>query len=370
MIRMIHQPTNPKRQRGTRTRLPRLRFGLAWLATTLVVALATGCAGGPWSSRAAPDVHPLKAKRAEEAGKLFGDERDRSEFAAAQFAWRQNDVEGCRELLEKVLKRNPGHRDSGLLLAELLLVEQQPEQARKQLQQVLAQHPNDAEALHAMGLLLEAEEKPAEAHAYFVRASQAAPENAEYRLSCQAAAERLPPPNEAAAIASDDKVPDHEVSNDRETVQLAASESPTPAAPKSWLEETDAALAADQLDAARDHVREAQRSSPHDETIAVSAAVLAIKHDELELAVEFAQAGAAAFPDAAGIYRALGTAQYRLGDLEPAKTSFERAISLDKSHPLSYFLLGSTMKRLGQTAAAEAYFRQAERLDPRYAARR
>ena len=367
MISMIHQLTNPKRLGGTRTHLPRLRFGLVrFAATALFVALATGCAGGPWSSRAAPDVHPLKAKRAEEAGKLFGDGRDRSEFAAAQFAWRQNDVQGCRELLEKVLKRNPGHRDSGLLLAELLLVEQHPDEARRCLEQVLLHHPNDAEALDAMGLLLEAEDKPAEAHAYFVRASQAAPENAEYRLSCQAAAERSQPPSEAAAIVSDDKVSDREASNDHETVRLAASEAPT----KSWLEETESALAADQLDAARGHVREAQRSSPHDETIAVSAAVLAIKHDELELAVEFAQAGAAAFPDAAGIYRALGTAQYRLGDLEPAKTSFERAISLDKSHPLSYFLLGSTMKRLGQTAAAEAHFRQAERLDPRYAARR
>jgi tetratricopeptide (TPR) repeat protein len=104
--------------------------------------------------------------------------------------------------------------------------------------------------------------------------------------------------------------------------------------------------------------------------VAGAACVSAIKHDELELAVEIAQSGIKAFPESAGLYRALGTAQYRLGDLTEAKAACEQALSLDKAHPLSYFLMGSTLKKLGQTEAAEQYFRQARQLDARYSARR
>lgn len=352
---------------------------LALLAPLLL--LATGCAGGPWASRNVPDVHPIKAQRAKEAGKHIGDQRDRSEFEAAKFAWQQNDAQGARELLEKLLKRNPGHREAGLLMAELLLVEQQPDQAQEQLKHVLARHPDDAEALHAMGLLLEAQNKLPEAQVYFRRASQAAPGKHEYRLSRDAAAERLQRPESGEALVSD------------EPVQLASNEAPaetralaqqasqpssrrneqrpgTKSTSESWLDKAETALAAGQTEAARFEIRQAQQADATDAKIPLSAAILALKHDELELAVEIAQTGIKRFPESAGLYRTLGAAQYRLGEFKSAKDSFERAISLDKSHPLSYFLLGSTLKKLDQSEAAEAYFRQAERLDPRYSARR
>jgi tetratricopeptide (TPR) repeat protein len=348
----------------------------------LPLLFATGCAGLPWSSQGAPDVHPIKVQRAKEAGKHFSDQRDRSEFEAAKFAWRHDDAQGCRELLEKLLKRNPGHREAGLLMAELLLVEEQPEEAREQLKRVLAANPNDAEALHAMGLLLEAGDKLAEAQAFFDRAAQAAPHNHEFRMSRDAVAKRLQRPAEDESSLGDDSfqlvsdeappeadpaAPTVEGPSSRRTETLAPS---TKSASESWLELADAAIAAGQPEIARFHFRQARESAPDDAAVPLSAAILAIKRDELELAVEIAETGIKSFPDSAGLYRTLGAARYRLGEYKSAKASFERAISLDKSHPLSYFLLGSTLKKLDQSEAAEAYFRQAERLDPRYSARR
>ena len=70
-------------------------------------------------------------------------------------------------------------------MAELLIVQQQPDDARRQLSQLAASHPEDPRALHAMGALLEAEGKPHEALAWFQRAALLAPDNQEYRLSCQ-----------------------------------------------------------------------------------------------------------------------------------------------------------------------------------------
>jgi tetratricopeptide (TPR) repeat protein len=389
----------------------------------LVALLAAGCAGGAWSSRRVPDVYPIKAQRSIEVGKHLGDERDRSEFEAAKFAWRQDDVEGCRDLLGNLLERNPRHREGGLLMAELLLVEQQTEQAREQLKQVLAHHPDDGEALHAMGLLLDAENRPAEAQVYYRQAAKAAPNNREYQISCEAAdqanasalaSDRTPlsseqtqmaaveestPPTTAQAASSrrikrpteggadqPSSPPLFRGADEVEFVSVVAtdetdrSEEPNrPAklpkgelAPSSkrLIAQGDSALGSGARDSARRLFREAQHAAPDDPRASLGACVSAIKHDELELAVEIAQSGIIAFPESAGLHRALGTAQYRLGDLPAAKAAFEQAISLDKAHPLSYFLMGSTLKKLGQTEAAEQYFRQARQLDARYSARR
>jgi Flp pilus assembly protein TadD len=392
----------------------------------LVALLAAGCAGGAWSSRRVPDVYPIKAQRSKQVGKHLGEERDRSEFEAAKFAWRQDDVEGCRDLLGKLLERNPRHREGGLLMAELLLVEQQTEQAREQLKQVLAHHPDDGEALHAMGLLLDAENRPAEAQVYYRQAAKAAPNNREYQISCEAAdqenasalaSDRIPlsseqmqmpaveesaprPTPTTAQAASSRRIkrpaeggidqstapPLFRGADEVEFVSVVATDEPDrreepnrpakmtsgelAASSKRLIAEGDSALGSGARDSARRSFREAQRAAPDDPRASLGACVSAIKHDELELAVEIAQSGIIAFPESAGLHRALGTAQYRLGDLPAAKAAFEQAISLDKAHPLSYFLMGSTLKKLGQTEAAEQYFRQARQLDARYSARR
>ena len=61
----------------------------------------------------------------------------------------------------------------------------------------------------------------------------------------------------------------------------------------------------------------------------------------------------------------LGAAQYRLGNYNAAQVAIGQALSLDKSDALTYFLMGSTLARLGQNQAAERQFSEAARLDPR-----
>ena len=45
----------------------------------------------------------------------------------------------------------------------------------------------------------------------------------------------------------------------------------------------------------------------------------------------------------------------------------KQALLLDKGNPLSYFLMGCTLVKLGEQPAAEEFFRQARQLDPKYA---
>lgn len=385
------------------------------LCAAVALAASTGCAG--WSSfgPGVPDVKPQKAKRARETARLMCEQRDRGELQAAQFALQQGDVAGSQEMLERVLKRDPKNYEAALLMAEVLILQQQPEEARRQLEQLVSRHPQDPRVLHAMGSLLEAEEKPQEALSYFERASRLAPDNHEYRISCQTAGagpasnlvRQTPaaPRGESAgstessasssrrtsadfAVATDREEDDPAVAGNGALLASAKDEAdlpplpaaqtpPAPIAPAAGSPEADqlleygrAALAAGSRREARECFRRARRAAPKESKIPIAAAVTALKHDELELAVEIVQDGLDSFPNSAGLHRLMGVARYRLGDLDAAKASFEQSLSLDKSNPLSYFLMGSTLKKLGQTEAAEQSFREARRLDPRYGARR
>lgn len=380
----------------------------------VAIVLVTGCATWGPSGSKLPDVKPERLKRSKESAARIRDQRDRGEFQAAQFAFQQGDIDGARELLERVLKRDPHHLEAGMLLAELMILEQQPDQASAQLKQILARHPQHPGALHAMGSLLEAEGKPQEALAYFHEASRLAPDNQEYKLSCQTSGQRavansalpdeLPAataPRTAAAKLESSRRISPEASIRATEPEMATAETRgsevrlistggkpsssegSPAAPpkdehnfrepvneaQQLIDDGAKALAADSRQNARDCFLRARRAAPKDPKIPIRTGVLALKHDELELAIEIAEDGIRAFPESSGLFRILGTAQYRLGQLDAAKASFEQSLSLDKSNPLAYFLLGSTLKKLGQTEAAERNFRQARQLDPRYPAR-
>lgn len=140
-----------------------------------------------------------------------------------------------------------------------------------------------------------------------------------------------------------------------------------PDAANKLLAKGDAALSADAVDSAHRFFRQAQQAARQEPQVAISAAVMAMRHDELELAAEVAGDGLKAFPRSAGLYRVLGTVRYRLGDYPAARQALEEAIALDNSQALSYFLMGSTLLKLGQPEAAERHFQQARRLDARYA---
>jgi Tfp pilus assembly protein PilF len=103
-------------------------------------------------------------------------------------------------------------------------------------------------------------------------------------------------------------------------------------------------------------------ANPH---AVVRAGVLALRYEQPELAIQVLKPAQSRFSDSAALERTLGMAHYRKGDFPAAQTSLERAISLDKSHALSYLLMGCTLEKLGQTQAAAAHLDQARRLDPR-----
>ncbi|GAB6165857.1 hypothetical protein JCM19992_18570 [Thermostilla marina] len=66
-------------------------------------------------------------------------------------------------------------------------------------------------------------------------------------------------------------------------------------------------------------------------------------------------------------YQTRALALWRAGRLAQAKRDLDVAISLDKHNPLSYFLLGCVQAELGQQREAEANYRLAASLEPRFA---
>jgi len=118
------------------------------------------------------------------------------------------------------------------------------------------------------------------------------------------------------------------------------------------------------------YFQQATALKPDDPQIPISAAISALRHNQPDVAVVLLEPSLERFPDSAAACRILGAAHYRLGDYESSQVTLQQALSLDKSSALSYFLMGCTLVKLGRPAAAETHFRQAGRLDPKYALRR
>ena len=91
-----------------------------------------------------------------------------------------------------------------------------------------------------------------------------------------------------------------------------------------------------------------------------------LRANQPKVAVELLTPAAKQFPNSAAVHRMLGVAHYRMGDYKSSQVALQQALSLDKSSALSYLLMGCTLAKLGQKEAAEAHFRQARTLDPRY----
>ncbi len=114
------------------------------------------------------------------------------------------------------------------------------------------------------------------------------------------------------------------------------------------------------------YFQEAMSLRPDDPQIPADAAVCALRHNQPALVVSLLEPLLEVFPDSAAIRRILATAYYRLGNYQSSQVVLGQALSLDNSSALSYFLMGCTLVKLGQPAAAETCFRQARSLDPRY----
>jgi tetratricopeptide (TPR) repeat protein len=132
------------------------------------------------------------------------------------------------------------------------------------------------------------------------------------------------------------------------------------------LQKGQMALAEGSPPTALEFFHQAAAIRPDNPQIPISAAAAALRTNHPAVAVELLIPVAKQFPKLAAVHRMLGAAHYRLGDYKSSQVSLQQALSLDKSSALSYLLMGCTLAKLGQAEAAEAHFREARALDPRY----
>jgi tetratricopeptide (TPR) repeat protein len=325
------------------------------LVLTVVQMGLSGCATIKRMALNTDDIAVKQAQRTADAVQAFETQRDFAQFQAAQAGWREGNLKACRESLDQILERNPKFYEAQLLYAEVLLSQEKYDDAKAHLELALAEKSDDARSQHMMGLLLQAQGNAAEALVYYRRAAELDPENEQYEQSCQAAvadsAERQVRHDQPAGT---DAVPRKLPQPTEKAVSIDAA-----------LGDAERALVGGDLDKARVFLSKAvslDAASPH---TPVRAGVLALRYEQPELAIQVLKPAQGRFPDSAALERTLAMAQYRKGDFAAAQTSLEHALSLDKSHALSYLLMGCTLEKLGQTEAAGAHLDQARRLDPR-----
>jgi tetratricopeptide (TPR) repeat protein len=142
-----------------------------------------GCAGGfqLWK----PVVENAAVERTERERDMiedFSQRRDDAQYQAALQSWASGDPRSCRELIEKVLERNPKHKEARQLMADLYLDEGSQEAAKEILDQLLIEFPNDAPIHHSLGLLYEAMNNSDASLRHLGRAVELEPENELYRI--------------------------------------------------------------------------------------------------------------------------------------------------------------------------------------------
>jgi len=212
------------------------------------------------------------------------------------------------------------------------------EEARKTLVRLLARNPQHAEAQRLLAVVQRA-------------AGEAGEESRVVAASGVGEA-----PAKAVPAGWDDE--DENADTDRADRARAA------------LASAEAALRKGAPELALQRMRAAWATHPQDPQIPISGAALLLRHHQPQAAVALLCEAAERFPRSAAVYRMLGVGYYRLGDDQASQVALQQALSLDKSSALSYFLMGCTLAKSGQSEAAAAHFRQAELLDPRYGVER
>jgi protein O-GlcNAc transferase len=299
----------------TRGRVVRAPVGHAALLVA-AVAILSGCSSITKKVGTDQDVHKLRKARDEEITRDFEARRNHAQHQAAITRLRHNDVATARGMLETILARDPEYLPSRLALAELLLDANQLDEALQHAQFVVKRAPQDGAARHVEGLILEMLGRTDEALASFQQAVDGDPNNELYRLSFETSAE---------AIAS-------------------TAEQPRP-----------------QL---------ASYASTHDIETTLQAATAALERNAPEESIRLLSAALKDAPDDVRLLRTLGASHYRRGEYGRAQVVLAKAVSLDATDPLSYFLLGATLRRMGQTTDADRHLATAAKLDPRYATSR
>jgi predicted Zn-dependent protease len=146
------------------------------------------------------DHAEVHAEQSAEMVATFETKRDQAQFEAARVRWREGDLPGCREQIDKLLARSPKHRGGRLMRAELRLYENKAEAALPDLEALAADSPKDAEVIHLYGLVLEALGRDAESLTQLQRATELAPHSEVYAASYQLAQEMSGDPTNRATV--------------------------------------------------------------------------------------------------------------------------------------------------------------------------
>jgi tetratricopeptide (TPR) repeat protein len=259
------------------------------------------------------------------------------------------------------------------LRAEVHLALGEADDARRLVEQALTQMPAQAELESLLARICQVPENSTEPVAHNPSAAPPRSSRKVHPASYDAGAKRPGRTHDDPAPIADDERIDRPASPGTSTsaARSASSASPEAKRAQTSVEETlrrgETALAADTPTVARSYFQRAIAAAPDDESVAVSAAVAALRHNHPDLAAQLAQSSLPRWPKSAALFRTLGMAEYRLEHWQAAQAALRQALSLDNSHALSYFLLGCTLRKLGQDQEAERNFRQARQLDSRYA---
>lgn len=351
------------------------------LLLALVLPWANGCQSLSSWKQVTKETRPTHKQRQADVAQHIGRQRDVAEYRSALDAYQQGDLARCRAALEPMLKRNPDHLEGQLLLAETLAADGRAAEAAEQLQAVAKRHPRDARVQYTLGMLWDAKGDSKQALECYQRAAQEEPQNEVYQISYRTAARAagVTVPVEVAAAAAEPKgtasteiaLAGHQESAEKSDSPGAnkpsgRTETKTPPAADPRLSAAVASLRQGADATALEQFRELITASGGNSQVVLSAAVAALQANRPEMAIALIMPALDQTPPSAALYRALGTAHYRRGDYSASQTALQQALSLDNSSALSYFLMGCTLSKLGQTAAAEEHFRQAQKRDPRF----
>jgi tetratricopeptide (TPR) repeat protein len=294
------------------------------------------------------------------------EKREHAELLAAHQRWQQKDSKGCVELLQGILARDPGNCDARLLMTVVMLSTHQPQAALAQAQEALKFHAENPDVQYAVGLTLDVNGRPEEAVAYYERAAKAAPSNEAYGTSYRRAREAAARRKAAVELATDPT----KIAEARTPAVIPVSAiSISQGGSAELLKRGEEALKDGSPQAASNFFRQAVAGDPADLQIPIAAATCALKHNEARMAADILTPAALRFSASAAVFRCLAVAHLRMNEYSAARADAERAIALDKTSALAYYTLGCTLTQLGQAEAAEANFRQAAAIDPRYSER-
>ena len=340
-----------------------------WPAATLfcsVAAMVTllGCRTPQPRSWHSEDLEPKRELRKQEATARFEEKRNNAQFAAALSRYELGDTAGCHESLEALLKRNPQHAEAAQLLSQVKELEQLSQEEVATAGWVRSAGGSaGTDVAQASAALTGPSGSLTGAPGSLPSPAAAGPPASTYvrGTDTPAASLCLGPANPADAT--------HRLPVYRTDLTKYEGSARGDVAKRSVRQAVES-LALGDVIGAETYYQAATAAEPENTELLLAAAAMSLRYDQEELALKLAQSATSLYPSDPGAQRTLAMVYYRQGNYRASQDTLCRAISLDKAHPLSYFLMGSTLRKLGETSQADWHFQQAAQLDPSYASRR